>query len=95
MCTIINFQGSLVGIVGPVGSGKSSLLSAILGEMQLECGEIRVSKLEGGLGLVAQEAWIQQATVKDSILFGKQYDADFFSEVLEGCALAEDLKVMC
>ena len=59
-----------MGVVGRVGSGKSSLLSAVLGELHLLDGEIAVDDLDAGFAYVSQEPWLQQATVRDNILFG-------------------------
>ena len=87
------FQGSIVGVVGTVGSGKSSLLSAITAEMQLEQGLVTVANLGDGFGLAAQEAWIQNASIKDNILFGKPYCDEKYAAVVEACALEDDLKV--
>ena len=86
-------QGMLVGIIGPIGSGKSSLLSAISGELHHTAGRVYVADLAAGFGLVGQEAWIQHATIRDNILFGRAYDMDFYESVLEACALNDDLKV--
>ena len=67
---------SLVAVVGQVGSGKSSLLSAILGEMEPVESEntsnVRTSPVivDGSVAYAAQQAWIQNASVKDNILFG-------------------------
>ena len=67
---------SLVAVVGQVGSGKSSLLSAILGEMEPVASEntsnVRNSPVivDGSMAYAAQQAWIQNASVKDNILFG-------------------------
>ena len=69
-------KGSLVAVVGQVGSGKSSLLSAILGEMEPITSEntsiVRNSPVivDGSVAYAAQQAWIQNASVKDNILFG-------------------------
>ena len=71
-------KGSLVAVVGMVGSGKSSLLSAILGNMRRCSGTVCV---EGSVAYVPQQAWIQNLTVKDNILFGSEYEDDFYSKV--------------
>lgn len=52
-----------------------------------------ICDLEQGFGLATQEPWIQFATVRENILFGRQYDARLYEEVVEACALSEDLNV--
>lgn len=52
-----------------------------------------VSELSKGFGLATQEPWIQCATIRDNILFGKTFDAQLYMEVLEACALSDDLSV--
>ena len=85
-------QGELIAIVGEVGSGKSSLLSAILGEMyKLNNGTFNVN---GSSAYVSQQAWIQNATVKDNILFGKEYDEKIYNEIIQASCLATDLNIM-
>jgi ATP-binding cassette subfamily C (CFTR/MRP) protein 10 len=80
-------------VVGKVGSGKSSLLNAILAEMRRVGGQICIQNLEEGFALVSQEAWIQQCTIRDNILFGRQYDHRRYERVLEAAALSQDLMV--
>ena len=90
----IDFQikrKSLVAIVGAVGSGKSSLISAILGEMECIDGKVEIN---GSLAYCAQEAWIQNATLKNNILFQKDLDKDKYNSVLEACALKSDLDTL-
>uniref|UniRef100_A0A8B9H6V4 ATP-binding cassette, sub-family C (CFTR/MRP), member 10 n=1 Tax=Astyanax mexicanus TaxID=7994 RepID=A0A8B9H6V4_ASTMX len=86
--------GSLVVVVGKVGCGKSSLLAAITGELNRCGGVVHVQGREKGFGLAAQEPWIQHATVRDNILFGKDFDSGFYQAVLEACALTDDLNVL-
>ncbi|XP_068448510.1 ATP-binding cassette sub-family C member 5 isoform X2 [Clinocottus analis] len=81
-------KGSLVGICGGVGSGKTSLLSALLGQMTLLEGNVAVS---GGFAYVAQQAWILNDSLKENILFGNEYDQDKYNAVLEACCLVPDL----
>ena len=66
-------KGSLVAVVGQVGAGKSSLISAILGEMDVvaEAGNSPAVTIDGRVAYVAQQAWVQNATVKNNILFNK------------------------
>ncbi|KAG9266673.1 multidrug resistance-associated protein 7 isoform X1 [Astyanax mexicanus] len=87
-------KGSLVVVVGKVGCGKSSLLAAITGELNRCGGVVHVQGREKGFGLAAQEPWIQHATVRDNILFGKDFDSGFYQAVLEACALTDDLNVL-
>ncbi|NXC45297.1 MRP7 protein, partial [Penelope pileata] len=87
-------KGMLLGVVGKVGSGKSSLLAAITGELIKLGGQVYVCDLEQGFGLATQEPWIQFTTVRENILFGRQYDARLYEEVVEACALSEDLNIL-
>lgn len=86
-------NGSLVAIVGQVASGKSSLLSSILGEMHCISGRFNIAKSQE-LAYVPQQAWIQNLTVKQNILFGKQLDANRYERVLDACALKLDLATL-
>ncbi|XP_028278726.1 ATP-binding cassette sub-family C member 2 isoform X2 [Parambassis ranga] len=83
--------GRLVAVVGAVGSGKSSLMSALLGEMHCSKGFINI---RGSLAFVPQQAWIQNATVRDNILFGSHDEEERFQEVIRACALAPDLQLL-
>uniref|UniRef100_A0A5F7ZAY4 ATP-binding cassette sub-family C member 10 n=1 Tax=Macaca mulatta TaxID=9544 RepID=A0A5F7ZAY4_MACMU len=87
-------KGMLVGIVGKVGCGKSSLLAAVAGELHRLRGRVVVWGLSKGFGLATQEPWIQFATIRDNILFGKTFDAQLYKEVLEACALNDDLSIL-
>ncbi|XP_041363039.1 multidrug resistance-associated protein 1-like isoform X2 [Gigantopelta aegis] len=84
-------QGSLVAVVGMVGSGKSSLLSALLGEMDRISGSVCVT---GSVAYVAQQAWIQNCTLQDNILFGKPLIQSKYNHLLEACALGPDLDML-
>lgn len=83
-------KGELVMVVGGVGSGKSSLAHAFLGEIHKLEGELFVSS---PLAYVAQEAWIINATVRDNILFGRPYDKERYDAIVEACALTSDFKL--
>ncbi|KAG8882435.1 hypothetical protein FRB97_008251 [Tulasnella sp. 331] len=83
-------------IVGPTGAGKTSLLMALLGEMH--CKRDQVDSFlslprQGGVAFCAQEAWIQNATVKENILFGAPLDEDRYKKVIYQCALEQDLSL--
>ncbi|KAK1333553.1 LOW QUALITY PROTEIN: hypothetical protein QTO34_005938 [Cnephaeus nilssonii] len=83
--------GQLVAVVGTVGSGKSSLMSAMLGEMENVHGHITI---KGMIAYVPQQSWIQNGTIKDNILFGSELDEKRYQQVLEACALLQDLEVL-
>ncbi|XP_053313014.1 ATP-binding cassette sub-family C member 2-like [Spea bombifrons] len=84
-------EGALVAVVGQVGSGKSSLLSAILGEMNKLEGTIQ---RKGSVAYVSQQAWIQNAVFQDNILFGLPFSKLHYEQVLEACALLPDLELL-
>ncbi|KAL0443292.1 UNVERIFIED_CONTAM: ABC transporter C family member 3 [Sesamum latifolium] len=85
------FHGMRVAICGTVGSGKSSLLSCILGEMPKISGVIRLS---GTAAYVAQSPWIQSGKIEENILFGKEMDRQRYDRVLEACSLKKDLEIL-
>ncbi|XP_015793767.1 multidrug resistance-associated protein 1 isoform X1 [Tetranychus urticae] len=81
----------LVAVVGIVGSGKSSLLSALLGDLHKQHGFVNVY---GELAYVPQSSWIQNATVRDNILFNEPFLEDEYDQIIEACALTPDLKIL-
>ncbi|XP_077574200.1 ATP-binding cassette sub-family C member 10 isoform X1 [Stigmatopora nigra] len=87
-------KGSLTVVIGKVGCGKSSFLAAISGELSRHSGVVYVANLEHGFALATQEPWIQHASVRDNILFGKRYNASFYRAVVEACALTDDLSIL-
>ncbi|XP_070559515.1 ATP-binding cassette sub-family C member 8-like [Ptychodera flava] len=95
--TDINVQvpvGGLVMVIGLVGSGKSSLLSSILGEMTTVNGSIEFKRKKNHLSYVPQKAWLQNATLRDNILFGKEFDQNRYQDVIEACALKPDIDIL-
>lgn len=84
-------KGKLVAVVGSVGAGKSSIISAVLGEMDRVSGRVNTN---GTIAYVSQQAWIQNATLQDNILFGKPMDRKRYNQVIAACALKPDLKVL-
>ncbi|ETN62869.1 multidrug resistance-associated protein 1 [Anopheles darlingi] len=84
-------KGQLSAIVGTVGTGKSSLISALLGEMEKQSGIVNT---DGTIAYVPQQAWIQNATLRDNILFGKSFDQQKYDKVIECCALGPDLAML-
>eukprot|EP00455_Lapot_gusevi_P037310 TRINITY_DN416_c0_g1_i6.p1 TRINITY_DN416_c0_g1~~TRINITY_DN416_c0_g1_i6.p1 ORF type:complete len:1330 (+),score=511.36 TRINITY_DN416_c0_g1_i6:191-4180(+) len=84
-------RGKLVAIVGAVGSGKSSLLCGLLGEMTRTSGRVTIS---GSLGYCSQQPWIQNATLRDNVLFGLPFDQQKYDAAIKTSALKRDLKVL-
>ncbi|XP_067676997.1 ATP-binding cassette sub-family C member 2-like [Haliotis asinina] len=83
--------GQLVAIVGSVGAGKSSLLSAMLGEMRKLKGHAAMKK---NVAYVPQEAWIQNLSLKANIVFGSEPDEKRYLDVIKACALESDLETL-
>jgi ATP-binding cassette subfamily C (CFTR/MRP) protein 1 len=89
--------GSLVAVVGPVGCGKSSFLSVLLGEMEaLEDSKAYMphSKTAGFVSYCAQTPWVINDTIRGNISFGRRFDPERYQKVLENCALLDDLKTL-
>ena len=83
--------GKLVAVVGSVGSGKSSLIAAMLGEMEKVTGSVNTT---GRVAYIPQQAWIQNCTLRDNITFAKPYDEAKYNQVIECCALKADLAML-
>ncbi|XP_072478214.1 ATP-binding cassette sub-family C member 4 isoform X3 [Notamacropus eugenii] len=81
----------LLAVVGPVGSGKSSLLSAVLGELPKYKGLVNV---KGTIAYVSQQPWVFPGTVRSNILFGKNYEKEKYDKVIKACALRKDLQLL-
>ncbi|XP_063285544.1 multidrug resistance-associated protein 1-like [Pelobates fuscus] len=84
-------KGSLVAVVGPVGCGKTSLLSALLGEMEKVEGRVAT---KGSIAYIPQQTWIPNATFKENIIFGGEFKKDWYDRVISACALLPDLKIL-
>uniref|UniRef100_A0A0A9XHY7 ABC-type xenobiotic transporter n=2 Tax=Lygus hesperus TaxID=30085 RepID=A0A0A9XHY7_LYGHE len=87
-------QGQLVGIIGPVGSGKTSLVTAIMAELAKSSGSVSVPEYEQGFGYVGQVPWLQRGTIMDNILFGEPYTHQKYMAVTMACALSEDINAL-
>ncbi|XP_059810011.1 ATP-binding cassette sub-family C member 9-like [Hypanus sabinus] len=81
-------------IVGKVGSGKSSLISAILGEMIPVSGHIAWRSANQPMAYSAQTAWLRNASLQENILFGESFDEERFQAVIEACALQPDIDIL-
>ncbi|KZW01954.1 multidrug resistance-associated ABC transporter [Exidia glandulosa HHB12029] len=84
-------KGSFVAIVGRVGSGKSSLMEALAGEMRKTRGEVT---LGGSVAYAPQTPWIVNATVKDNVVFGEELDDERYGRCLRACALDQDIETL-
>ena len=87
-------KGEFICIIGEIGSGKSSLIHAILNNMI--CLTPRSSKIiiNGKLSYVSQESWIQNTTIKNNILFNSEYSIEKYEKILELCELKHDLNIL-
>ncbi|RXW24280.1 hypothetical protein EST38_g1589 [Candolleomyces aberdarensis] len=84
-------RGKLVAIVGPVGSGKTSLLQGIIGEMRKMGGTITFG---GSVGYCAQSAWIQNATIRENICFGRPFEEERYWKAVQDSCLQPDLDML-
>ena len=84
-------RDELVAVIGSVGSGKSSLLAALAGDMRKTNGSLTLGSARS---FVPQYAWIQNETFKENIIFGKEFDRRRYNAVLDACALRPDLAML-
>ncbi|KAG0363538.1 hypothetical protein BGZ54_008118 [Gamsiella multidivaricata] len=84
-------KGSLTAVVGRVGQGKTSLLSALIGEMYKRQGTIRI---RGRIAYVAQQAWIINATLKENITFGLEFNQDKYDRIVAASGLLPDIEML-
>ncbi|XP_067123925.1 ATP-binding cassette sub-family C member 4-like [Centruroides vittatus] len=85
----INVQpGELLTVIGPVGSGKTSFLMSILGEIPVSSGNVIV---KGKIAYASQEAWVFNESIRENILFGEEYQEEKYKTVLHITALEKDI----
>uniref|UniRef100_A0A8B9NVH7 ATP-binding cassette sub-family C member 5 n=1 Tax=Apteryx owenii TaxID=8824 RepID=A0A8B9NVH7_APTOW len=84
-------KGKFVGICGNVGSGKSAIISAILGQMNLCDGTVAV---DGTLAYVSQQAFIFHGNVRENILFGEEYNEQKYNYAVNVCSLGSDMEIL-
>lgn len=80
-----------ISFLGPVGSGKSSLLEGMIGEMRRTTGSVRFN---GTVAYCPQSAWIQNATVRENITFGRPFDEDRYWKAIQDACLEADLELL-
>jgi ABC-type multidrug transport system fused ATPase/permease subunit len=100
--------GKLNVVVGPTGSGKTSLLMALLGEMTKLKGDVYLpgkrsredltpdpeTGLTESIAYCAQQAWLVNGTVKENIVFASEWDAKRYNDVIAACSLKRDLEIL-
>ncbi|KAF8598170.1 ABC transporter [Ceratobasidium sp. AG-I] len=84
-------RGQLCAVVGAVGSGKSSLLQGLIGEMRREKGSVTFG---GSVGYCPQTAWIQSTTVRENIVFGREFDETRYWAAVRDACLQSDLDML-
>ncbi|CAD8090517.1 unnamed protein product [Paramecium sonneborni] len=88
-------KGKFISIIGDVGSGKSSLIQCILGEMIYKMDENKSSiNINGSIAYVGQKPWIQNATLQENILFGKPYEEKLYNQAIKYSCLMLDLEIL-
>ncbi|XP_071805798.1 ATP-binding cassette sub-family C member 9-like [Asterias amurensis] len=86
--------GKLTMIIGQVGSGKSSLLSAILGEMTTVSGDVQINSGKESIAFAAQKPWLLNGSLQDNILFSSDMNRKRYKCVIEACALKPDIDIL-
>ncbi|KAM6504240.1 ATP-binding cassette transporter YOR1 [Amanita muscaria] len=84
-------RGKLVAVVGPVGSGKSSLLQGLIGEMRMTSGKVTFG---GSVSYCPQSAWIQNATIRENICFGRAFKEERYWKAIKDSCLEPDLAML-
>merc|ERR1712013_309208 len=86
-------RGQLIAIIGKIGSGKTSLLNSLFGELYKEKSDSKI-KLNGRISLVTQKPWIRSLTIKQNILFNTEYNEERYQQALKYSELLDDLKIL-
>lgn len=84
-------KGEIVAVCGRVGAGKSSLIHAILGDMEKLAGEVHVG---GQIAYVPQNPWVQNLPLKENVTFGEPYDEEKYNDTIDACSLRFDLGIL-
>ncbi|XP_048586332.1 ATP-binding cassette sub-family C member 4 isoform X2 [Nematostella vectensis] len=83
-------QGRMLAVIGEIGSGKTSLLQAILGELPLSQGTL---KIKGKLAYTSQTPWVFNSSVRNNIIFDNEFDEQRYNDVVHACALDKDISM--
>jgi ABC-type transport system involved in cytochrome bd biosynthesis fused ATPase/permease subunit len=87
-------KGKLIGLIGKIGSGKSTLINGLIGEViTLEEDNVEIN-ISGSMSYVSQKSWIQNETIRNNILFGKPYQEEKYKKVIHYSAMESDLEIM-
>ncbi|KAF8382283.1 hypothetical protein PRIPAC_71425 [Pristionchus pacificus] len=94
--SFVGYKGSIVGVGGPVGSGKSTILLGLLGEATVDATKmgIRQEILDEGIAYVGQECWLSRGTIRENIVCGLSFDVEKYNEVVNAACLTRDIKLM-
>ncbi|KAF9985753.1 hypothetical protein BGZ65_010009, partial [Modicella reniformis] len=84
-------KDDLLSIIGRVGSGKSSLIATLCGDLERVSGEIRI---RGTVAFVPQQAWIMNETLRANIVFGNPYDPVYYQKTIDACCLQPDFDML-
>jgi ABC-type multidrug transport system fused ATPase/permease subunit len=98
-CQLVNLNidfpiGQLSLITGPTGSGKSSLLAALLGEMDRVSGKVKLLKANHQVAYAGQFPFLEHATIRDNITYHTPFEPIRYQSVVDACALVPDLAVL-
>lgn len=85
-------QKGLTIIIGPTGSGKTSLLLSLLGEMKCLKGGSTLRSIYSEVAYVSQNVWLLNATIRENILFGESFDETKYMQVIQCCSLLSDFQ---
>ncbi|KAL5288615.1 ABCC4.2 family protein [Megaselia abdita] len=84
-------ENQIVGVIGEVGSGKSTFLDTLLGEVPIVNGKLAIN---GKISYASQQPWVFEGTIRDNIVFTSEYDSVKYAEVVKACALLPDFKML-
>ena len=87
-------RGALSIGIGPIGCGKSSLLSLVLGELTITAGTLIRDSGSGKMAVVPQTPWILNETLRENVLFGEPFDESKYYQVLRAACLLDDIALL-